>query len=105
MRITTPIIAAAALLAATPVIAQNDAAAPDANAEMAVNAVDANAMTPTDNAAMAGDQTAVVPVDNTAAMDANTAPPVQEKHGFPWGLLGLLGLLGFIPRTRRNNNS
>ena len=102
MRITMPILAAAALLATTPALAQNDAVDSNTTGETMVNTTDANAMTPADNAAMNADQTAAVPVDNGAAMDTNYAPPAQEKHGFPWGLLGLLGLLGFIPRTRRS---
>jgi hypothetical protein len=110
MRLTTPLmIAAAALAAASPAAAQNAAAPTDNTASNAVNAVDVSAngtvetTTATDPAAAAA-QTNAVPVDNTAAADAAAGQPApEEKHGFPWGILGLLGLLGFIPRARRRS--
>ena len=97
MRISTPIIAAAALLAATPAFAQNDTAnavAPDNT----VVATDVNAAAPVDANAM----TAVPPpaATDTAMMDTNTVEPAPApKRGFPWGILGLLGLIGLLPRT------
>jgi hypothetical protein len=101
MRITTPIIAAA-LLAAAPAIAQNEPAsanATDMNAVNAVAATDANVAAVDANAAVATNvEMAPLPVDNTV-----TTAPAEEKHGFPWGVLGLLGLLGFIPRTRKRS--
>jgi hypothetical protein len=105
MRITTPIIAAAALLVAAPAIAQDDNAATNVAAvttnAVDANAVDANAMTPADDAAMAANQTAVMPVDDNVAMvDTSVGEPAPApKRGFPWGLLGLIGLIGLIPRT------
>lgn len=94
MRITTPILAAA-LIAATPALAQNQAATPN-NADVTMpNAADANAVAVNDVAAVV-DTTVVASNDATAA-----APVNEEKHGFPWGVLGLLGLLGLIPRTRK----
>ena len=88
MRISTPILAAAALLAATPALAQNDTA----NAVVVDNtavATDANAMT------------AVPPATTeTTTADINMVEPAPApKRGFPWGVLGLLGLIGLIPRT------
>ena len=36
------------------------------------------------------------------AVDETTAPaPEEKKGGFPWGVLGLLGLIGLIPSARR----
>ena len=98
MRISTPIIAAAALFAATPALAQND----PANATVADNAVvttDLNAAAPADANAM----TAVPPATTeTTTMDTNMVEPASEpKRGFPWGILGLLGLIGLLPRTSR----
>jgi hypothetical protein len=96
MRISTPILAAAALLAATPALAQNDTA----NAVVVDNtavATDANAMAPVDANAM----TAVPPATTeTTTADINMVEPAPApKRGFPWGVLGLLGLIGLIPRT------
>lgn len=99
MRIKTSlIIAAGALLAASPALAQNEAGNEAAVAAENVAVPDANVvdvnMAPIDeNAALPAD-TAVIPED-TAAPE-----PVSEERGFPWGVLGLLGLLGLIPRLR-----
>ncbi|MEO6224931.1 MAG: hypothetical protein ABIO80_03650 [Sphingomicrobium sp.] len=102
MRITTPILAAMAVLVAAPAAAQNDTVA-NTTVMVPDNSMDANAMTPADTAAMAGNQTAVLPVDDNVAMvDTTTAevvPAPPPKKGFPWGVLGLLGLIGLIPRT------
>lgn len=97
MRITTPIIAAA-LLTAAPAIAQNEPAPTNATDVNAVTATDANLAVPDANVAAPVDVnlTPVDTVDNTVA-----PAPVEEKHGFPWGVLGLLGLLGFLPRARK----
>lgn len=98
MRITTMIIAVAALGAASPALAQNDAANASTNAAE-TNATDMNATanmaanvpTPAEPVALPGDN-----VTN------ETAPaPAPARRSFPWGLLGILGLLGLIPRTRR----
>ena len=97
MRTTPMIIAAAALLAATPALAQNEAGnattnAPEANAvEMNAEAnVAANVPMPAGPVAVPGEN-----VTNEAA------PAPEPKKSFPWGLIGILGLLGLIPRTRR----
>jgi len=98
MRTTPIIIAAAALFAASPALAQNDAAntttnAPEANAvEMNATAnVAANVPTPAEPVALPGDN-----------MTNEAAPaPAPAKRSFPWGIIGVLGLLGLIPRTRR----
>jgi hypothetical protein len=96
MRITTPIIAAA-LLTAAPAIAQNEPAPTNASDINAIAATDANLAAPDANAAApANVEVAPLPVDNSIA-----PAPVEEKHGFPWGVLGLLGLLGFLPRARK----
>jgi hypothetical protein len=97
MRTKPLIIAAAALLAATPALAQNDAVNAPANvteantADMNATAnIAANVPTPAEPVALPGDN----------AMNA-AAPAPEPKKSFPWGLIGILGLLGLIPRTRR----
>lgn len=103
MRMTTHVmIAAAALLAASPALAQNEtdpALNADANAVVTTNDVAA----PADNAVMPVDANAVLPTDTTALpVDTTTpAPADDDDRDFPWGVLGLLGLLGLIPRLRR----
>ena len=98
MRISTPIIAAAALLAATPALAQNDTANMAA-ADNTVVATDVNATAPVDaNAMRAAPPPAAT--DTTTTMDTNMVEPAPApKRGFPWGILGLLGLIGLLPRT------
>jgi hypothetical protein len=104
MRLTTTItIAAAALLAASPISAQNAAAPANDTAVTDANAASTNeaGALPADNAA--------VPVATEAPLDTNVTavdqnynqPAPPERKGFPWGVLGLLGLLGLIPRIRR----
>ena len=102
MRMTTHVmIAAAALLAASPALAQNEtdpALNADANAVVTTNDVAA----PADNAVMPVDANAVLPTDTTALpVDTTTPAPADDDRDFPWGVLGLLGLLGLIPRLRR----
>lgn len=97
MRTTPMMIAAAALLAAGPALAQNEATNAPANAAE-TNAVEMNA-----TANMAANvptpaEPVALPGDNVAN---ETAPAPAPKRSFPWGLLGLLGLLGLIPRSRR----
>jgi MYXO-CTERM domain-containing protein len=109
MRLTTPLmIAAAALVAASPAAAQNAAAPTNNSTTDAANTIDMNAngsgeaTVANEPAAVGGAPATVAPSDDTSA--ANLAQPVQEeKHGFPWGVLGLLGLLGFVPRARRRS--
>ncbi len=99
MRMTTQFtIVAAALLAATPALAQNEAAPANTTDVTAVNTVETNVTT---NEVAVTTAPATVPVDNAAAADTGYAEPAKEEHGFPWGVLGLLGLLGLIPRMRR----
>ena len=98
MRMTVPLIAAAALAASTPALAQDANNTADANA-IAPMATDANAVAP-----VAPDANAVAPVaEPTTTTDdlAAPAPAPEKKGGFPWGVIGLLGLIGLIPRKGR----
>jgi len=100
MRMTASLtIAAAALLATTPVWAQNAADNTTATnvAETNVTATNEGATSVT-----ATNETAVAPTETnmTTETETTTTAP-EEKKSFPWGVLGLLGLLGLIPRTRR----
>jgi hypothetical protein len=103
MRIIMPLtIAAAALAAATPALAQNETA----NTAYTANATAANELTPTGNAAenaMAVPPAAPVTTETNLTTTETAAPAQEEKKGFPWGVLGLLGLLGLIPRARRGS--
>jgi hypothetical protein len=99
MRMTTPLMIAAALAVSGPALAQDanntaEAAAPvDANATAPV--ADANAVAPANDVAAA-------PVEESAPADTyGDTTPAPKKSGFPWGVLGLLGLLGLIPRRGR----
>ncbi|HVE00652.1 MAG TPA: WGxxGxxG family protein [Sphingomicrobium sp.] len=101
MRMILPItVAAAALFAVSPALAQNETGA-------AGTAVTDNAAAPTDaNSVAAADNTAV-PVTTTetttTATETSTPPPApEEEKSFPWGILGLLGLIGLLPRFRRS---
>ena len=106
MRMTTTLaIAASALLAAAPGMAQNDAATANSSGEPAANEVDANATdlnavgsttTTTDVNTTTATTTTAIPVDEN-----DMAPVPEQKKSFPWGVVGLLGLLGLIPRARR----
>ena len=97
MRTTPMIIAAAALLAAGPAFAQNEAANAPANA------AEAN-VTATNEAAAAPAPANVAETTTVATENTTTATeqPAPAKKSFPWGLIGILGLLGLIPRTRRS---
>jgi MYXO-CTERM domain-containing protein len=88
---------AIAMLAASPVLAQNNATAPANSAETtAANVTAGNA---TDNAAMTAmpgaNATAPADTSNAVAATETPAPPPQPKS-FPWGVLGLLGLIGLL---------
>jgi hypothetical protein len=92
------IIAAAALISASPALAQNDAGNAATNVaetnavEMNATAnIAANVPTPAEPVALPGEN-----VTNEAA-----PAPAPAKRSFPWGIIGVLGLLGLIPRTRR----
>jgi hypothetical protein len=98
MRMTVPLILAAALAASTPALAQdaNNTAAVDVNATNVV-ATDANAVVPP-----AANDVAAAPVEPVANDMATTEPAPEKKGGgFPWGVLGLLGLIGLFPRRGR----
>lgn len=113
-RLITRACAAAALLAASPALAQ------DYNASTAIPADPANAADPmAANAAdpMAGnaaDPMAADPLANDPMATAATDPLATEQTvdaaatddddgGFPWGVLGLLGLVGLLGMNRRSN--
>lgn len=98
MRTTPLIIATAALISASPALAQNDAGNASTNVaetnavEMNATAnIAANVPTPAEPVALPGEN-----VTNEAA-----PAPAPAKRNFPWGIIGVLGLLGLIPRTRR----
>ena len=100
MRMTVPLIFAAALAASTPAFAQdtNNAASADVNAT-APAATDANAAAP-----VATDANAVAPAAEPVATDTTTQETTtteKKSGGFPWGVIGLLGLIGLIPRKGR----
>jgi len=99
MRMTVPLIAAAALAASTPALAQDANNTADANAAAPAATTDANAVAP-----VAPDANAVAPVAEPAPTTDETvapAPEPEKKGGFPWGVIGLLGLIGLIPRKGR----
>ena len=105
MRLTLS-LAVAALLAATPAVAQNTEE-PAVNADTtATNAVGTNdvtgnvAMTPPDAAAAPGTQTATLPPDSSTAAVDTAVTRDREGHGFPWGVFGLVGLIGLLGRKR-----
>ena len=88
---------AIALLAATPVVAQNNTTAPANVAEAAPpEAAPGNA---SDNAATSAvpetNEVAAAPADTNALPASEPAPQPQPKS-FPWGVLGLLGLIGLL---------
>src|SRR5438067_2762702 len=98
MRMTTSLtLAAAALLAAAPALAQN-AAAPVNSADMAATNAAATNEVAANTAMTTNTETATVATNTTGEV---AVPEQQEKKSFPWGVLGLLGLLGLIPRMRR----
>ena len=95
-------LAATVALSSVPAAAQDNQAAPSANAAAPAPA-DANAaaaVTPADNMAAT---TEMPPPDETAVANDAYAPPPASGRGrtFPWGLLGLLGLAGLISRRER----
>jgi hypothetical protein len=97
MRMTVPLILAAALAASGPALAQDVNNTADANATdvAAMNATDASAAAP-----MAANDVAMAPEAAPPATTVDETAPEPEKKGggFPWGVLGLLGLIGLIPR-------
>jgi hypothetical protein len=113
MRMTSSLaIAAAALLAVSPALAQNAAGPTNTTDVTSGNAVGTSATTTNDvsNGTTAvggttspGGQDAALPATaaGTPADVGYVAPAQEQKKGFPWGVLGLLGLLGLIPRRGR----
>jgi hypothetical protein len=102
MRLSHTLIIAGALVAATPALAQDNAAATTNTTTVTnttvTNTMDANAM-----AAEADMNSAAVPPESTNASpgvatsaDTGTTMGVKKEHGFPWGVLGLLGLVGLM---------
>ena len=99
MRTTPMMIAAAALLTASPAFAQNEAAnAPATAAEANVAATNEAVVEP---APATVAEPATVATENTVTT-AETTTEQPAKKSFPWGIVGILGLLGLIPRTRRS---
>ena len=99
MRFSQSLILAGALIAASPALAQDNAAAPGNT--VSTEGVDANIAanttapaTPTTAAATPGAQDTTLPPEATT----DTAPvaPVEQRRGFPWGVIGLLGLIGLL---------
>lgn len=88
---------AIALLAAAPVVAQNNTAAPANVAE--ATPPDATTGNASDNVATTAvpdaNDAAAAPVETAALPPSEPAPQPQPKS-FPWGVLGLLGLIGLL---------
>lgn len=104
MRTILPMgLAAAALFAATPALAQNQADPANTTEAAATNAemTDANAVVPLDANAVDANAVATVPVDENLTAVDTTAPAPEKPRGFPWGVLGLVGLVGLLGRARR----
>ena len=101
MRLSQSLILAGALIAPSPALAQDNAAAPGNT--VSTEGVDANIAanttapaTPTTAAATPGAQDATLPPEATTTTDTGPVAPVEERRGFPWGVLGLLGLIGLL---------
>jgi hypothetical protein len=94
-RIMSFTIAAVALLAGGPALAQNET--DQANAIEAANMVN-NTAVANDVAVAPAPEATPAPVDTTVA--DTTAPAPAERRSFPWGVLGLLGLVGLLGRKR-----
>lgn len=93
MRFTRSLVLAGVLLVAAPAVAQDNAAATaNTAANTAVDANAANAAPPINGPAV--DQNAVAAAP--APVTSTAPPPVEEQHGFPFGVLGLIGLLGLF---------
>ena len=102
MRILISVATAGAIVAATPALAQDNAAAnaAAANAAATNEAAPLNATTSMPAGPTAGGQPATQPATATTDNQAGTAPVGGQKPGFPWGVLGLLGLVGLFGRKR-----
>lgn len=113
-RLITRACAAAALLAASPALAQDNTASTAIPADPANTAdpLAANAADPlAGNAAdpLAADPLATDPMATTTTDPLATEPMMDtaedddDDGGFPWGVLGLLGLVGLLGMNRRDN--
>ena len=101
MRLSQSLILAGALIAASPALAQDNAAAPGNT--VSTEGVDANVAanttapaTPETAAATPGAQDTTLAPEATTTTDTGPVAPVQERRGFPWGVIGLLGLVGLL---------
>ena len=102
MRLSHSLIAAGALLVATPALAQDNAAAPAntvANNGVEANSANATAagpVSPTTAAATPGTQNATLPQSAPPAAETQAPATVSAHRKFPWGVIGLLGLIGLF---------
>jgi hypothetical protein len=95
MRLSQALIFAGALFVATPVIAQDNAAAP--GNDVASNAAEANTGAAVSNTpAPPTENATVAPTETTTTETTNTTSTAPAPKGFPWGVLGLLGLIGLF---------
>ena len=98
MRLSPIFLIAASLAAASPAVAQNNAADNATNVVSnevaAANAMDANAA-----------NMVVPPAEPIAAPPVTEAPgpAPPARRSFPWGVLGLLGLVGLLGARRRSD--
>ena len=94
----TILLIAAVSLAAGPVLAQNEVAAPPAdNAANEIAAPDANAMDAM-NVTNVAEPVPAAPIESDVASEDMTDD--DDDRGFPWGLIGLVGLVGLLGRRR-----
>ena len=94
---------AAAILAATPAFAQNNATTSEANVtaanEVTANAAPAAPAGPTATTTAPGNEVAPLPESAPTVAETNSVV-VQKNKTFPWGVLGLIGLIGLFGRRR-----
>ena len=95
MRLSHTLVIAGALLAATPALAQDNAAAPTNTTSNTTEANDVAAQADLNSAAVPPESTNASPAVATPA-DTGTTTGVKQERGFPWGVLGLLGLAGLL---------
>ena len=101
MRLSQSLILAGALVATSPALAQDNAAAPGNT--VSTEGVDANIAantaapaTPTTAAATPGAQDATLPPEAATPAESAMTAPAERRRSFPWGVLGLLGLAGLL---------
>ena len=94
---------AAAILAAAPGFAQDNAVSNDTSVssadDVAANVAPMAPPNPTTAATTPGNQAAPLPETAPPAADTGSVV-VQKDRTFPWGVLGLLGLIGLLGRRR-----